>query len=169
MQPTYMLLVGDRLGIAITVVKVASRRANTPATYAGNICWQRANGSLQPKTSEPFSYCMWTGAILVIGLPVGRFPDCAPFFFWQVAAHVDMSGKVGWEGFDSEGRQAGPHSHLSSGLTTSNLCPAKTWGQIRHASPCFHSHTDKSMDVHRSWQHELVDAAMRCYDGPHSC
>lgn len=73
------------------------------------------------------SHCMWTSAVLVVGLPVGYFPDCTPCFFRQVAAHVDVSGKVGWEGFDSEGRQGGPHSHLSSGLVTFELVP-KLWG-----------------------------------------
>ncbi len=72
---------------------------------------------------------IWTIAILVVGLPVGRFPDCTPLLFWQVAAHVDVSGKVGWEGFDSEGWQGGPHSYLSSGLVTSNLCQPKLGGR----------------------------------------
>ena len=94
------------------------------------------------------SYCIWTSAIPVVGLPVGCFPDCTPLLFCQVAAHVDMSGKVGWEGFDSEGRQAGPHSYLSSGLTTSNSCQPK----FGHISGLLH-HVLKAvqpnkMDVH---------------------
>ena len=65
---------------------------------------------------------MRTSAILVVGLPISRFPDRTPLFFCQVAAHVDVSGKVGWKSFNSEGRQAGPYSYLSPGLITSNLC-----------------------------------------------
>ena len=82
---------------------------------------------------------MWTSAVLVVGLPVRCFSDCTPLFLWQVAAHVDVSGKVGWEGFDSEGGQAGPHSYLSPGLITSNLYQPN-FGNIS-GSPCFDSHT----------------------------
>ncbi len=44
---------------------------------------------------------MRTSAVLAVGLPISRFPDRTPLFFCQVAAHVDVSGKVGWESFNS--------------------------------------------------------------------
>jgi hypothetical protein len=72
---------------------------------------------------------MRTSAILVVGLPISRFPDRTPLFFCQVAAHVDVSGKVGWKSFNSEGRQAGPYSYLSPGLITSNLCQPELGGK----------------------------------------
>ncbi len=110
------------------------------------------------------SYCIWISAILVVGLPVGGFPDCTPLFFWQAAAHVDMSGKVGWEGFDSEGWQSGPHSHLSSGLITLNLCQPKLGdkpGMLHHDSVAIQPSQWMYTDL--DGMHQLMQSCW-CYD-----